>query len=119
MPALILKPLVMAAVDMQHHARQRAPFPALAMHATLRLPLHQARSLEGLLHPGVAQPDLVLSPFVTFDLADAVPFHKPQELENQFRCQIFACDRRSSRFSWTPYILSGPRNIRIVSILLR
>src|ERR1035437_2943219 len=60
MPALILKPLVMAAGDMQHHARQWAPFPALAVHAALRLPLHQAGPLEGLLYPGVAQPDLVL-----------------------------------------------------------
>src|ERR1017187_1408477 len=59
MPTLILKPLVMAAVDMQHHARQWAPLPALAMHAALGLPLHQAGPLESLLHPGVAQSDPV------------------------------------------------------------
>ena len=60
MPALILKPLVMAAVDMQHHARQRTTLPAFAVDASLRLPLHQAGALQRLLHPGVAQPDPVL-----------------------------------------------------------
>jgi hypothetical protein len=32
----------------------------LAMHPALRLPLHQSGALQCLLHPGVAQPDLVL-----------------------------------------------------------
>src|ERR1019366_7045534 len=41
------------------HARQWAPLPALAVHAALGLPLHQAGPLESLLHPGVAQSDPV------------------------------------------------------------
>jgi hypothetical protein len=59
MPSLILKPLVMAAVDMQHHARQRTTLTALAMYTALPLPLHQAGTLQGLLDPRVAQPDLM------------------------------------------------------------
>src|SRR6185312_6695955 len=50
-PALILKPLVPAAVDMQQHPRQRPP---------LAPSRHQARSLQRLLHPGVTQLDPVL-----------------------------------------------------------
>jgi len=34
-PALILKPLVPAPVDVQQHARQRAPFAPLAVQAAL------------------------------------------------------------------------------------
>jgi hypothetical protein len=60
MPALILKPLVMAAVDMQHHAWQGTTLTALAVDASLRLPPHQAGALQCLIHPGVAQADLML-----------------------------------------------------------
>jgi hypothetical protein len=40
-PALILKPLMMAAVDVQQHGGQRAGLTPLAMHAALSLALHQ------------------------------------------------------------------------------
>ena len=60
MPALILKPLVKAAVDMQHHARQGATFTTLAMNSPLRLPLHPPSALQRLLDPYVSQVDLVL-----------------------------------------------------------
>ena len=58
-PALILKPLMIAAVDVQHHPRQRTPLTPLAMHAAPGLALHQTGSLQRLLHPRVAQPDLM------------------------------------------------------------
>src|SRR5258708_5525049 len=58
-PALILKPLVIAAVDMQHHPRQWTPLAPLAMHAAPGLALHQAGCLQGLFYPRVAQPDLM------------------------------------------------------------
>ena len=56
---LILKPMVFAAIDVQHHPRQRTPLTPLAMHAAPGLALHQAGCLQGLLHPRIAQPDLV------------------------------------------------------------
>ena len=41
-PALILKPLVIAAVDVQHHPRQWTPLTPPAVHAAPGLALHQA-----------------------------------------------------------------------------
>src|ERR1035438_4186535 len=58
-PTLILKPRVIAAVDVQHHARQGTSLTTLAVYSTLRLPLHQAGCLQRLLDPRVAQPDLM------------------------------------------------------------
>src|SRR5437660_2842730 len=58
-PALILKPLVAAAVDMQQHPWQRTPLTPFAMHPALPAPRHQPRSLQRLLHPGVTQFDPV------------------------------------------------------------
>jgi hypothetical protein len=59
-PAFILKPLVMAAVDMQHHPRQRTTLTALTMHTAFRLPFRRAGTLQRLLHPRVTQLDPVL-----------------------------------------------------------
>src|SRR6201993_3975885 len=59
-PAFVLKPPVAAAVDMQQHPRQRPPLTPLAMRPALASSPHQARSLQGLLHPGVTQFDPVL-----------------------------------------------------------
>ena len=61
MPALVLKSLVLAAIDVQQNARHRAPRPSLAMAAALTPPGHQPRALQGLLDPVVAQPNPVLS----------------------------------------------------------
>src|SRR5258708_5401341 len=60
-PPFILKPLVAAAVDVQQHPRQRPPLAPFAMHPALAPPRHQPRSLQRLLHPGVAQLDAMLS----------------------------------------------------------
>ena len=59
MLALILKPMVFAAIDMQHHPRQRTPFTPLAMNPAPSLALHQSSCLQRLLDPCIAQPDLV------------------------------------------------------------
>ncbi len=59
-PALVLKPLVLAAVDVQQHPRQRPPWPSLAMRAALAPLGDQPRALQRLLDPGVAQMDAVL-----------------------------------------------------------
>ena len=45
---------------MQQHPWQRPPLAPFAMHAALASPRHQPRSLQRLLHPGVAQFDPVL-----------------------------------------------------------
>jgi hypothetical protein len=55
-PTLILKPPVIAAIDVQQHARQRTPLSPLAVHPSLGLTLHQTGSLQGLLYPRVAHP---------------------------------------------------------------
>src|SRR5437588_1999191 len=54
-PALVLKPAVPAAVDVQQHAGQRPPWTPLAMHPALAPPGHQSRPLQCLLHPAVAE----------------------------------------------------------------
>src|ERR1700689_3688254 len=59
MLTLILKPMVFAAVDVQHHPRQRTPLTPLAVNPASGLALHQAGCLQRLLHPRVAQTDLV------------------------------------------------------------
>src|SRR5450631_4279503 len=59
-PTLILKPLVIAAIDMQHHPRQWTPLAPLAMYAPPGHALHQAGGLQRLLDPRVAQPDLMV-----------------------------------------------------------
>ncbi len=56
---LILKPMVFAAIDVQHHPRQWTPLTPLAMNPASGLALHQAGCLQSLLHPRVAQPDLM------------------------------------------------------------
>ena len=59
MLALILKPMVFTAIDVQHHPRQWTPLAPLAMHTAPGLALHQTGCLQGLVHPRVAQPDLM------------------------------------------------------------
>src|SRR5437899_13022509 len=59
-PALVLKPSVQAALDVQQHAGQRPPWTPLAMHPALAPPRHQSCPLQGLLHPAVAEFDLML-----------------------------------------------------------
>jgi hypothetical protein len=50
---------MMAAVDVQQHAWQGTPRPALAMCAALALARYQARPLQDGLHPGVTQINLM------------------------------------------------------------
>jgi hypothetical protein len=50
-PTLILKPLVIAAVDVQHHPRQWTPLTPLAMHGAPGLALHQTGCLQRLFDP--------------------------------------------------------------------
>src|SRR5437899_9607976 len=59
-PALVLKPSVPAALDVQQHAAQRPPWTPLATPPALAPPRHQSCPLQGLLHPAVAEFDLML-----------------------------------------------------------
>src|SRR6202035_579914 len=58
--ALILKPAMPAAIDVQKHARQRTPGSSFAMHPAFPSPRYQPGSLQSQLHPGVAELNLVL-----------------------------------------------------------
>jgi hypothetical protein len=58
-PALITEPLVFAAIDVQQHAWHRPPFSSPPVLAPLSSARHQSRSLQRLLHEGVAQLDAV------------------------------------------------------------
>src|SRR5258708_26219445 len=62
MPALILEPAMAAAIDVQKHARQRTPGSSFAMHPAFPSPRYQPGSLQGQLHPGVAELNRVLLP---------------------------------------------------------
>ena len=57
---VVLKPAMLAAIDVQQHARQRPPRSAPPMRARACGGAHQARALQGLLDPAVAQLDVVL-----------------------------------------------------------
>src|SRR3974390_2858731 len=59
-PALVLKPLVPAAVNVQQHAGQRPPRGPLRAPPGLPPPPPHPRPLQRRLHPRVAQPDAVL-----------------------------------------------------------
>ncbi len=65
-PPLVAEPLVLAAVDVQQHARQRPPLSPSPMLSAppVRLATRPG-SLQRLLHPGVAQLDAVLRPAVS------------------------------------------------------
>ncbi len=86
MTALILKPLVIAAVDVQHHPRQWTALTPLAMHATPGLPLHQASCLQRLLDPRVAQPDPVFLDELLMKVAHVqIEVPVPVQAQNLFR----------------------------------
>src|SRR5437879_12905520 len=51
--------MVFAAVDVQHHPRQRTPRTPVAVNPAPGLALPQAGCLQRLLHPRIAQPDLM------------------------------------------------------------
>jgi hypothetical protein len=59
-PALILKPLVAAAIDVQQHAWYGPPFTPFSVHAPLAFPRHQPSSVQSLLDPGVTELNLML-----------------------------------------------------------
>src|SRR5438477_12833897 len=54
MPPLILEPLVLARINVQHHPRQWAARPPLAMSAAAWSALNYASALQHALRPGVA-----------------------------------------------------------------
>jgi hypothetical protein len=68
-PALVAKPLVLAAVNMQQHPRYGPPLAPPAMLASLAPPGHQPGPLQRLLHERVAQLNLML----LFELLVKVP----------------------------------------------
>src|ERR1700674_2106499 len=60
--AVIGKPGVRAAVQIQQHSRQRSPHPPLAVRPAPPPLAHQPRALQGQLDPGITQADAVLLP---------------------------------------------------------
>src|SRR5215472_7093501 len=69
-PAFVLKPLVMATVDVQQHAWQWTALPPLAMHPAFAGPCYQPSSLQRGFHPRVAQIDLVFGLQLLVKMAD-------------------------------------------------
>ena len=67
---VVLKPAVLAAIDVQQHARQRPP-RAPPVRPTLPAARHQPRSLQRLLDPAVAQFDVVLFSQLLVEVQDA------------------------------------------------
>jgi len=49
LPAVVLKPLLPAAIDVQQHSRQRSPLPPPPIHPALAFPTHRPCSLQCLL----------------------------------------------------------------------
>src|SRR5436309_8753157 len=58
--AIVLKPAMLAAVDVQHHSHHLAPRPPPAVWATPPAPPYQSGSLQRLLDPAIAQLDAML-----------------------------------------------------------
>src|ERR1035438_3676947 len=78
-----------AAVDVQHHPRKWTPFTPLAMNPAPGLALHQTGCLQSLLHPRVAQSDLMF----LAELLMKVPHVQievlvPVEAQNLFRLHL-------------------------------
>src|SRR3954451_17833718 len=97
-PTFVLKPLMLAAVDVQHHPRKRTPFTPLAVHTALGLALYQTGCLQSLLHPRVAPSDLMF----LAELLMKVPHVQievlvPVEAQNLFRLRL-----RHSPAAWLP-----------------
>ena len=59
-PTLILKPVMIAAIDVQQHAGQRTTFTSFTVHSALGLALYQTGRLQRLFDPRVAQADLMV-----------------------------------------------------------
>src|SRR6516165_5886422 len=57
---MILKPSVRAAVQMEQHPRQRPTGTPTSMHSSFAALPYQPGGLQGLLHPGVTQPHVML-----------------------------------------------------------
>ena len=69
-PAIVVQPAMLAAVDVQQHPRQRPSRPPPPVRSPL-VPLgHQPGSLQRFLHPGVAQLDRVLVPQLLVEVPD-------------------------------------------------
>jgi hypothetical protein len=60
-PALVVEPAMLAAIDVQHHSWQGPPLSPLPVFAALASRLDQTRTLQRLLHPGVTQADVMLT----------------------------------------------------------
>src|SRR5438309_3824925 len=60
-PAVVLQPAVLAAIDVQQHARKRPPLSTPPMRSASAAPFHQPRPLQYLLHPCVTQLQVVLA----------------------------------------------------------
>src|SRR6266851_5248693 len=111
MPALILEPAMAAAIDVQKHAWQHTPGSSFAMHSAFPSSLYQPGSLQGQLHPGVAELNLVLlaqllvkMPHVQIEILLAIQSQHlapPGPAELVSATGFLVCDR-TTRHSQTP-----------------
>src|SRR5674476_679816 len=69
-PAIVVQPAVLAAVDVQQHAGQRPPRPPAPVRAPLVPFGHQPSPLQRFLYPRIAQPDRVLVPQLFVEVPD-------------------------------------------------
>src|SRR5450759_616509 len=69
-PAIVVQPAMLAAVDVQQHPRQRPPRSSSPVRPPLVPFGHQAGSLQRFLYPGVAQLDVVLLPQLFVEVPD-------------------------------------------------
>src|ERR1700730_5498103 len=115
-PALILEPAMAATIDVQEHARQRTPGSSFAMHPAFPSPLYPPGSLQGQLHPGVAELNLVLLPQLLVKMPhvqieiprDTVPVPAPPGPAELVSATGFLVGDRTTRHSQTPG--SAPAN---------
>src|SRR6266568_8543820 len=90
--------MVFAAIDVQHHPRQRTPLTPLAMNPAPGLALHQAGCLQRLLHPRVAQTDLVFLAELLMEVTHVqVEVLVPIQTQNLFGLLL-----RHSSAAWLP-----------------
>ncbi len=79
---------MLAAVNVQQHAWHRPPWPAAPVRPALTPFRHQTRSLQRLLHPGVAQTDPMLFPQFLVEVTHVqIEIHfliQPQHLLRRF-----------------------------------
>src|ERR1700730_4686691 len=111
MPAIILKPAMLAAIDVQQHARQRAPRTPLAMNPALTPTGDQPGSLQHSFDPAVTELNLLLGAQLFVKVTHVqIEILLPVELQNA----LHHCHRYALRGRLAPPPVKYPAKAKLL-----